>query len=322
MKVWLSLVLLFSPAIAFARAGTGAANAEYANPKSLKGLCTQENKGESFYDTGLCLSIKEQLTDNECTKKIVEELRVRVKGDENDPAFKKLKAQGKGAINSMLRCEGDKPGQNMSKIAMSKESFDFYLEQLIAMATVKTSGWDVLKDEQAGSKGPGGLLNLSLDKGGVTDMENKDATCGCKKDVATTSGQSGVTVEGPSPGPLDGHHSMTCGSYMILNQIAKDGDLAGGQNSTPRPGAAANQSRTPAANSTPRRDRDTRIGAAKIVSSFEDEQDPGADNSNARWYNRKMDTFCKRYWKSPNSQVNEWDDQIRQSSDAGTNSSQ
>ena len=298
----LILVLtLCLPSVVFARGGTGAANAEYKNPKSLKGLCNDDSKDEDYYKQGYCLSLGEQFKKNDCTKQALAELRARINRDPKDPVFNKLKGKDKDGIDGMFSCNGKGEKQDMSEIAKDQDKFNYLMMQWIAMLTVQTSNWNVLNNEQSGTKGPDGLLDLSLEKGGVKDMENKDYACGCKEQVATTSGQSGVTNEGQSPGPLDGHHSLTCGSYMILKNILKDGDMGAGKDKSAK-----------ASDKSP---KDSRIGAAKIVAALETKADQDDLDRQQIWRSDKMETFCKKYWSSSESKTNHWDDDI------GTNSS-
>ena len=284
---WFILPLCISVGGRSFAAGTSAATSEISTKTSLAGFCTGNTPDSDPEQTGLCQSLAEQFNKNECLKKDIETLRKRMNGQAP------LEKDGtKKTFFAGFTCSADpnKGGQNLEGLAKSNPSaFSNVFMQWIAMLIAQKSNWDVLKDEENGGKGPDGLLGLTLGGGGDTDMENEKYACACKEKVTTTSGQSGVTVEGQSPGPLDGHHTVTCGAYMIIHSMVEDNATDGGG----KPGAEG-EAKKPK-------------GAARIIPELK-EQDPNDKKATAaaKWRDKKMETFCKQFWKS-GGEVHPWE---------------
>jgi hypothetical protein len=280
--------MTYSSAV-FAAAGTSwAAKEDYKNPKNEMGLCTQSSSEQLFMKTGYCQSImdltkyKDQYCppgcnssagsleqskkspESLCPAALFEVFRKRVAltyPGQNAPQS----ADSDLAIDFPNCSEGRQGGRDMSTLVKDQQRFAQAFAVWMSTIVIETSDWD-----REASSGLGeGLLGLSR-----KDMEDKKYRCGCEL----------KNPPDPLPGPQDGHHSMSCGTYMALVNIVKDGTLGGGKNK---------KNQTSTTNSSAP-NKDTREGAAKLFKVLEDVD--GNDKQGQKLQERmqkKFETYCK-----------------------------
>lgn len=259
----------------------------YRDPDNVVGLCTSRNKENFYYMSGHCQTILEQLTQNECTKKKVEELRLRVLGDKE-----KLKAAGienTSYPDLGFTCEGqnDPANDNLKKLAEDPRKFAIIMMQFFAVMAIEQSDWKVntggntSNQQDVKCESNCGLLGLSK-----KDMDNEKYKCGC--DIGNkTDDQKQFDPT------MDGHLNLRCGITIALFEglEQKDGNILGGGKPKDKD-----------------QEQDTRSGMAKIFKSLENIEDktPDVIDTPRERIREKMKTYCKiDAFKS--GEVNTWD---------------
>lgn len=295
--------------------GAGVGSSGYKNGNSTKGLCTSDNKDESYYAEGVCQSLKEALADDKCTAPLLEKLRKKMlEAQKGTP----LKPGDPGFNVGGLVCSSRQYGSNVSdpKFLKNPQAFATVVMQFLMSVAIAESNLDTFNNLQ---KGPGKLINSGGKVGGLMNLSedqmndpkyNKDG-CGCK--VTNSSQQTAWFwslffgeqafaegfLAGPSPGPRDAHHSIQCGAYMALVEAEKDGTLFNGMKGG--------------------KDGSAPKGAAKIFKSLQEfEKSPTPpnpdddfsyiNNPNLKFVLKKVKTYCSKNLKEDGSLKRTFDD--------------
>ncbi len=190
------LVLLSEPA--WGRAGVGRTAGGLKDPKSLAGLCTQENGSQNWVKKGYCKTLSESMN-NGCSGEKLESIR-----------NKAMKGKIEG-LNDY--CPG---GQAM---AQDKEKFAQFMTQLTAALTIEESDWR--ENVGVSSMGAKGLMQLSYGS-----VKQKAYSCGCN------------SIRSDADVRRDHHKNLRCGSYIVLHWIDKDGVIGKGSGNKGSRGAA------------------------------------------------------------------------------------
>lgn len=280
-------------AITPAQALPGAASAvdSMKDPNTTVGLCTPDNKGQSYYDEGYCKSLYEMIKKKPCVREKITEMRCWALGEDDakkdagcreleknkadeqrglsrdqKEAAKKKEDEKPKDVN--LECDSKDKKKGISDLAKDQDQWDMFMLQYFSLVILQESRWDVqngLKGTRFQDGEAGGLMNIS-----ITQMDDKANSCGCQ--VTDSSGQGDASFQGPSPGVIDGHHNAMCGSFMGLQQAVNDGELFSGGKSKDDP---------------PK-------GFAVLFKSM---QDPGG-NSNSdpfAFMKKKLKNYCENY---------------------------
>ncbi len=289
-----AVALLYSSSV-FAAAGVSwAAKEDYKNPKNEMGLCTEASSKQLFMKTGYCQSIMEILTNEnycpkgcdpkECPAAKFKEIKERFLQDRAGTTGT-AKAKYTKAVTIDYTCDNKKENATkyLEDLAKDKDTTKFtnVMAQFFAMVAIETSDWD---SQAKGNGGGEGLFGLTR-----KDMEDPKYRCGCEL----------ANPPDPLPGPEDGHHSLTCGTYMALVNISKDGTLFGGKNKTT---PAQNGTRATATSSN-EENKDTREGAAKIFKVLEVTDKSYEQNGTLTRMSHKMEFFCQN---SAHSKTTTW----------------
>ncbi|MGE4132983.1 MAG: hypothetical protein AB7F86_15180 [Bdellovibrionales bacterium] len=292
------IVLAIASPRAWSQAGSAPSNSGLGNVKDLTGLCTADNKGQLYYDSGYCASLRQFLTgrtldkDNSlgdiqkktCGVELMKRLYLRYKDDEKSRA--QLRRENPRAREEDLdHIDFDrmydtydertgKPTCDHAREAMEK-SFNNFSEMVIQwLATVveRSSSWNTKHEGDGGQ----GLIPQNL-----ADMDNEKDECGCKV-TNSSANAAGSPAPGESPGPLNGHHNIMCASYRILKQVEKDGQLYGGS----------------------KKDKPKDIKGASVLVSWLRDPEPPAKNEKSDFVRKKMIPFCAKYIKNGKSEIN------------------
>ncbi len=194
----LCLLLLALTEPAWGRAGVGRTAGGLKDPKSLAGLCTQENGSQNWVKKGYCKTLQESMTKG-CSGQKLESIRNKA-------------MQGKiEGLNEY--CPG---GQNM---AQDKEKFAQFMTQLTAALTIEESDWR--ENVRTSSMGAKGLMQLSY-----KSVKQKAYNCGCN------------SIRSDADVSRDHHKNLRCGSYIVLHWIDKDNVIGKGSGNKGSRGAA------------------------------------------------------------------------------------
>jgi hypothetical protein len=281
-------VLVFS-APAFGRGAAGGGIPGFKNhPDDNIGLCTPDNKSQAFWDEGLCKSISELFLEKPCVKELIERIRQRYVGEGKE--YDKWKKEhpneedkarfDPGGIYCSAKTGADRSTGLVELAKKDPGKFSYFLVQFFQNVAINESDLQVLNREQQGE--PNGYMNLRL-----KDMDDPKYQCGCQ--TINSSGQEGVSAEGPSPGPLDGHDSIMCGAYMGLYWADKNGTLYGSG-----------------------KDEKGRVaydGAAKIFKTLQRDPNQSEKPQPLKYLEHKMSNFCE---KSLGGRVGTWDPQLKE----------
>ena len=220
--------------IAYAQAGTTVTNQGLGNPRSTTGLCTRDNKGQLYYDSGYCVSLIEFFTNPNkspkgCGLELMQRLYAMNSSDDRVRQRARLKRDKDGnepyiSISDVFAAP-ERPGQppddnhckNAEKVNENFDSFAQVLINWIAAVVEKNSSWQV---EQSNALGEG-LLPAKME-----EMDNPEFECGCNV-TNSEANNAGAAFKGPSPGPKNGHHNIMCKAYQMLYYAEKDQTLIG-----------------------------------------------------------------------------------------------
>jgi hypothetical protein len=274
-----------------------AAKEDYKNPKNEMGMCASAGKEQLYVKTGYCDSIMEILTNKEycppgcdpkkCPAAMFEQIRDRYLKEEGVEAHGASKY--KKGIYIPFNCSNQQQnGKALVDLAKDKDITKFanVFANWIATIVIETADWD---REAKGNGGGEGLEGLTR-----KDMEDPKYRCGCEI----------KNPPDPLPGPEDGHHSLTCGTYIAMYNIVEDGTLYGGKNKkTTNVGAGATTTSS-------EDNKDTREGAAKIFKILETPPENDKKMSDRQEKMRdKLDNYCKNSAHSPT--VRTFDSDVR-----------
>jgi hypothetical protein len=291
---WIVLAASLQSGRAFASAGVSwAAKEDYKNPKNEMGMCASAGKEQLYVKTGYCDSIMEILTNKKycppgcdpkkCPAAMFEQIRDRYlkKEEVQTPGSSKYKSEQ--GIDFEFNCAYGN-GKDLKYLAKDKDITKFanVFANWIATIVIETSDWD---REAKGNDGGEGLLGLTR-----KDMEDPKYRCGCEL----------KNPPNPLPGPDDGHHSLTCGTYIAMYNIVEDGEsLYSGKNRRPPSRALSSDDR-----------KDDRKGAARIFRILEEPADGDRKMSDRQTKMRdKLDNFCRKSAYSPT--VRTFDEDVR-----------
>lgn len=215
------LTLLF-PLQVFGQAGVNApVHANYQNPNDITGLCTA-NRGNDklhYWKSGHCNTIYESLTGNDCIKKKLEEIRLRMLGDATEDQIKKAGGRNTGGLSLGMQCKSkndDKTFENT--IVKDKNKFALFMTQIFAMIAIEQSKWQVNHNGKLGQgsevkcESNCGLLGLNK-----SDMDNEKYKCGCE----IPNKQDNNKQYDPT---MDGHLNLRCGITIALFNVTADKD--------------------------------------------------------------------------------------------------
>ncbi len=225
--IWILTVLISA---ASALTVDQATTSFYLNKKDKKGLCSSDNENELFYGIGLCQTLKETLEQKECKSggpspaALMEEIRLRYLGQ--GAKIKKSKqlvnSDGKDRREESIYISQfcyDPP--IWEEAAKDPGRFQQVMMQFFMAAGILESNLNCLNNVQVGNtEDKRGIYNLTNSL-----MDKEEYACGCE---VTNSQSQGGDITGPSPGSRDCHHSLGCGAYIALYEIARDGELFGG----------------------------------------------------------------------------------------------
>ena len=287
---WYLLALLIFGHQVFAQGVQPAVAANYKDANDLKGLCTsRDNKKEPYFESGYCLTILEQLQNNECTKKMVEELRLRILNDKVKMDAAKIKNQNGMSLGMSCQGKNSTPerAQDVDEIANDREKFNILLMNLFAATIIQESNWKALNggsNSQANSprcdSARCGLLGLN-----AADMNKATYKCGCDIKNKTDDGKQFDPT-------MDPHLNLRCGVTMAIkdamdNKDEDDPTLVGG-------GKPKDKNQT----------QDTRSGMAKKIRALQ-EEDGERKNTPRGKIEKKFETYCEVEAFS-RGHVNEW----------------
>ncbi|NJM09679.1 MAG: hypothetical protein HC883_01910 [Bdellovibrionaceae bacterium] len=214
MRMAIAILLLFTSSGVFAAPGVQEpVHANYKDPYDTIGLCTGDSKKYHFYKSGHCDTILETLTKNECTKRKLEEIRLRILGDEKALATAKIK--NKDTMSLPFYCQHKTDGRNIENdIAKDPDKFALLMMQFFAMIAIEESNWRVLNNGNSSQSPSVKCTNncglFGLDK---ADMEKPEYACGCEIENKTDKKQFDPT--------MDGHLNLRCGITMALFEATK-----------------------------------------------------------------------------------------------------
>lgn len=194
----LLVLLVFLSNQAWGRAGVGRAARGLKDPKSLAGLCTQENSSQNWVRKGYCKTLNESMTKG-CSGQKLESIR-------NKAANGRIEG-----LNDY--CPGS---QNM---AQDKEKFAQFMVQLTAALTIEETDWR--ENVKPNYMGASGLMQLSY-----KSVKQKAYNCGCS------------SIRSASDVSKDHHKNLRCGSYIVLHWIDKDNVVGKGKGNKGSRGAA------------------------------------------------------------------------------------
>jgi hypothetical protein len=297
LLTWIVVVASLQSGRAFASAGVSwAAKEDYKNPKNEMGMCSSAGKEQLYIKTGYCQSIIEILTNKEycppgcdpkkCPAAMFEQIRDRYLRGTDIKTAGSEKYKREQEIEFEYNCVDGK-GKELKDLAKDKDITKFanVFANWIATIVIETSDWD---REAKGNAGGEGLLGLTR-----KDMEDPKYRCGCEL----------KNPPDPLPGPEDGHHSLTCGTYIAMYNIVEDGEsLYSGKNRRP----PSNGSTVLSSNDN----KDDRKGAAKIFQILETPADGDRRTSDRQTKMiDKLNNFCKQSAHSP--AVRTFDEDVR-----------
>ena len=274
------ILLLFLPFQTFGQAGVNApVHANYQSPYDMVGLCTA-NRGNDklhYWKSGHCNTIYESLTANDCIKKKLEEIRLRMVGDSSEEQIRKAGGKNTGGLSLGMSCDsknGDQTFENT--IVKDKNKFALFMTQIFAMITIEQSKWQV---NHGGNTGQGSEVKCETNCGllGIkkSDMENEKYKCGCE----IPNKQDNNRQYDPT---MDGHLNLRCGITMALFNVTADKDASS------LFGGGRNKSKD--------HPEDTRHGFEKIFKSLEptdaDDRNLEAFDTPLKRLKGKMKSYC------------------------------
>ena len=273
-----SSALLIHPNLNASTGVTSGATSGFRNPADTSGMCTPDNKEQEFYQVGYCKAIFEKIVKDGCTKKYIEELRLRTLQDPKQKGWKELKNKTPFdyfECNSKVEKPEDKPKHTMAELAKDPEKYAEFMMQFFSLVTINESDWDAkLKRTPGGNEGKGdsaqGIMNLTRSK-----TDDKKHECSCKTDD---------TTDGKSPGPQDPNYSLTCGVGMGLEAMDED-NMAYGHNLT-----AAEKNKKAG-----KKDKvEEWVGAAKVFPSLQNTK-VGEESPQSKMVREKLAKYCEKY---------------------------
>lgn len=191
------LFLLFSNQ-AWGRAGVGRTASGLKDPKSLAGLCTQENSSQHWVRKGYCKTLHESISKG-CGGQKLESIRNKA---------------SRGRIEGLNDyCPGSQ------SMAQDKEKFAQFMVQLTAALTIEESDWR--ENIRSSSMGANGLMQLSH-----KSVKQKAYNCGCS------------AIRSEADVRKDHHKNLRCGSYIVLHWIDRDNVVGKGKGNKGSRGAA------------------------------------------------------------------------------------
>lgn len=285
--------------VAWAAGSEEATQPGVKDEKSLDGLCVQQNEEDLAYKN-YCTTLWESFNkiredrvpgceSGDGVLKVLEEIRLRFAGDENQKGYKDLSKDQKEKGINLFDCNSraGKDGnsttlQDIAKDPSKKALFNDIMVNLFMAAGLTISNYDPLHKEKEGA--PNGCMELKPE-----EMKKEEHACGCK--TINHDPQANVSAPGQESGPRNCHTSTMCAAYMGLKQIAKDGAMWG--------------------KTKDEKGVEHAVGITSIFPRLTEVPVPGKDgetkdSDELKFVKGKMKAYCEEVFKNPGGVVNKW----------------